>query len=277
MKPKLIQSFMVMSLLLAGSSQGGDNQVERKFNESILNDPEYLVSYDEKYIEVGDDGLRISWVQTGEKFPGSSVKTQFGLGGDFDVTWRFEVNHLGTPQSGWGSGVLLRFDFRDLNTTGVSLQRQVRTEGAHVVSVDRTRHGQKEHDVQAVAIDPENEIEGFRVTRRGSTLEIAGIQNGAPLPAYWQFEVSQADVFPVGFHVHSGQAIADIDVVLKEFRITADRLLNRDEIPDPFASLKYAAMGLIACVFAAGGIWQMRSWQRSRTDKQEDAIDAAAE
>lgn len=269
--PLGMRSVLLTFFILICLSTQAEEQVTRRFDESILTDPQYLSSYDESYIEVGDEGLHYQWMERPKEFPGSSVKTQFGLRGDFDVTFRFKVNQLGVPKKGWGSGILLRFDFKDFATTGVSLQRQVRVEGNQVVSVDHTRHGMKEHDVQAVPIEADAEIDGFRVTRRGETMEIAGLRDGKPLPAYWSLNVSKADVFPVGFHLHSGSAIADLDVVFEEFRISADKILKREEVAEPFSLLKYGIVGAIAFMIIAAALWRARISKSRKANSEVQA------
>lgn len=234
------------------------DQIERRFDSEIFRDPLYLVSYDEGYVRPIEDGIRYLWMDRNTTFPGSSVKSQYGLRGDFEIDLLFNINYLGPPASGWGSGILLRLDFRDHDSTGISLQRQVRTNGEHVVSIDETRNGLKEHKVQAIPISAAKDIDGFRVRRTGDQLEIASITDCICSDTVWTIHVSQADVFPVGFHLHSGDSIADIDVVLQSFRIEADQIITRDHVADPFAITRYVLAGatmllLVGCLIVRAG------------------------
>lgn len=234
-------------LLLSPCVLWGD-QVFQDFDSSLFSHSQYLASYDESFVSVVPGGMRYEWMHRGEAFPGSSFRSRFGLRGDFEIDFLFDVLYLGVPRSGWGSGVLLRLDFQDLASTGISLQRQVRTDGQHVVSLDETRYGLKEHSVRFVPFDPDHEISGFRVRRTGRQLDVIVLDREGDAAHQWRADVSGADVLPVGFHVHSGQAIADIDVVLRSFQIAADQILQREEIYFPYETVRLTIAFVSFCL-----------------------------
>ena len=206
----------------------GDRVVDQPFSRSLLESEQFDVKLPETGVDTSD-GFHVRWIDREEPFEGTHVKTRFVLLGDLDITIRFRIGHLGTPDRGWGAGVLVRLDFADAVSSGVSVQRQVRPTGAQVLSLDLTEYGQARHDVKAIKIPPTEECSGIRLWRRDSTLRIAAIRENGDEELIWTEEVSPAAVMPLGFHVHSGGAVADLDVALTRFDIEADEIISREE------------------------------------------------
>lgn len=231
-------------------------QVDVAFNRDLEFDKRFQFKFDPKAARVDAQTVVVSWVGKPEKFPLLFAKTQFGIKGDFVVEYRFDGVQLGTPQSGYGSGALLRLEFVDGERTGVSLQRQCSTDGRQLINIDQTKFGQAEHQVTLIEVG-QDEVVGLRIERTGSRLAVAGLTDGEP-KLYKTVAVSTSPVFPIGFHVHSGDALADVQLNLRGMKIEADAFVDPKEFSGIKPSVKWAAAALSGLLLIMGVQRRMR-------------------
>lgn len=208
--------------------------------------------------------LHLKWVGQDSPFEGFNLKSKFAIAGDFDIDLRFDVNQIGEPSAGWGAGVLVRLNFADWSASGISLQRQCRKGGESVVSLDLTNKGQAEHSVVAVPVDTDNDVTALSLSREGNELTVSQTLEDGKRVELWTKKVSTADVFPVEFHLHSGGAVADLDVEFESVAIRSDRILSSQEMKAK-KNKGIVVISAVAVVLLLGGMCKLLLMSRKRT------------
>ena len=213
--------------VLDGQYAVARDRVEGRFDSNLLTADNFEIKVPQEAFSA-EEGFRFSWTNKKVPFEGSYIKTAFAIRGDFDILLKFKVNNLGRPDRGWGAGILVRLEFDDATSSGISVQRQARTNGDQVLTLDQTRYGQAYHQVMSVPITSNEECGGIRLQRKNSTsLVVSSISDAGDERIVWEVPVSSAAVVPLGFHLHSGGSIAEMDVTFLEYAIEADELLSR--------------------------------------------------
>lgn len=174
------------------------------------------------------NGLRMfanganNWVSTG-------LAPHVGFEGDFDIEVTFDDLRLGMPKEKQNSALYLQVEFPDAATTQANILLVLHPDGerqayAQIKSVGAA--GNAEYRRPRIA--PVGPVEGLRIARRGKRLLLLfrekGVERDTILAEAELHDLPIPETF-VRIMLHSGGAGVQSDVLLKRFRIQAEKVV----------------------------------------------------
>ena len=167
------------------------------------------------------EGLRITLPNTFiHEFGGVSVRSTFGIQGDFEVTGTIELLHMDVPAKGFGVGTRLRVPQTATEEPGATLGRLVRAGGHQILVWDRVPAKPKE-PVGGVHKCTEKSLR-LRFKRTGTTLHYLwapGLEGGEFEEIRAEKEFGAGDITAVRMNAITGQQPVNVDVRFVDLRI----------------------------------------------------------
>jgi serine/threonine protein kinase len=214
-----------VALLLAGGEPGKPAPATRFHRDFRALDPN-----DESLRPVGeagrpdDRGVRITLPAREGVIPHSGFRSGFGVQGDFEATFAFEVLKADTPEKGYGVGVSLYAALDPTTADAASLARRVMPDGQIQFISDRllTVNGRLTHQVKTM---PSVSAEGrLRLQRVGSRLHYL-VADGpdAPFVELAEVEFGRGEVRPLQVGGNAGGSEAGLDFRLLSFTVTTEQ------------------------------------------------------
>lgn len=215
-------------------------------------------------------GLRLR-LPVGEKTTGIGFATRFQIRGDFEITMRYKIDKLATPEDGWGAGPSLYLTTVSDRQPAVQLSRLTRKDDREIHSLFRAMPVEGERTKLHKQFDSVTKHGQLRITRSGSSV-VWSVANGLST----EFTDLHADDFDPGdvglVRVSLQQSAPSTggEILIEHLSITADelphmpgKLTQNDRIYQPKYRPTYVAasrrwIGYLACaVFLAAGtiVW----------------------
>lgn len=247
---------LVIAAQSAGSVAAESQRLSTTFDRDLLKSRQFRSFYDPSTLDINADGFRFVWAGTRAPFPHAKWESTFGLRGDFETTLWFKANHLGVPQGGWGNGVMLRIDFLDRRHSGVSIHRIAKATGEQVVVIDNTRDRNQTHDIQEFPAAPNTSA--LVASREGGSLHVFQVVD-ATQHLLATIDVPADVTSTVSVHVHSGGAVAELDVTLAQWDIQTAEAVSPVEMKRTLDVVKFGAAVAMICLLVGGVFGRSRA------------------
>lgn len=114
-------------------------------------------------------GLRLR-LPVGEKTAGIGFATRFQVRGDFEITMRYKIDQLETPEDGWGAGPSLYLTTISDQQPAAQLSRLSRKDGREIHSLFRALPVEGERTKLHKQFDTLTKHGQLRITRTGSSI-----------------------------------------------------------------------------------------------------------
>jgi hypothetical protein len=208
-------------------------------------------------------GWKVTHVGEQDPLPTVGGKTRFGLRGDFNIELAFRVETLEVPESGIGSGIMLRLEFADRDQSGLTVALNASPNELLFWQIDATRFGQQEHQVERKpAFTNIFELpQSIRMTRVGDEITVS-VGSKETSMSFQTPSPTEVDVSTVAMWLGTGGGPADLAIGLDSIRIEAGKFANDIAAPPATSSWTILLWSSLATLAAVGAFWFRQTLRR---------------
>jgi hypothetical protein len=208
-----------------------------------------------------DQGLLIRLPDKTQGATQAGIATRFGIQGDFEITVRYELVDVPTPEKGFGTGVVIHLARPEKSQTLAGLGRRKRQDGSEMFNANVLVNVDGQPKSNQTFLEARAECGGLRLVRKGTMLRfLVADGNDEDFRELRQVEFDTEPVKSVLVLGDTGNSDAATSIRIKSFSIQAGTLpTGITERRRSVFGLTTAVIGIIAVAVLAGcSIWYWR-------------------